>query len=384
MSRWTRACGAAALLGLVMCAGSALAQGLAPKAGVARTDVPQIGPSVMMLGKFDWEIGEACAAPAARPCGGLRAQARARRARAADGGYRAVADPQGASPPSPTPPRSPEPLATANRGAPWSRCLDQLWRGVQRTNSSNVSGWGRGAAPPSRRPARPSPEMARAPRAHAPTTRRRQLAISAHVCPPTHPRPPSQINFVPTHHWLPPPYSRGVAAGVGSYCTMDGTSGANRCIPWRPELITQFRDSMAVCFGEALKLGLTISVRPHLVRLTAARCLPCECVTAAACVQRAACPVAATGAYRRQGQVVSAAPTAARYHRARMRYTCQTRGKRSTPPAPCPGRRMTAALRWPGATASRSTRSKSTAASGAARCWTRQCVLAWRPPGVAA
>jgi hypothetical protein len=74
----------------------------------------------------------------------------------------------------------------------------------------------------------------------------------------------AQLNFVPTHHWLPPRYGRGVDAGVGSFCAMDGTNGAPTCIPWTKELIEQFRDSMVVCFREAFKNGLTISIRPHL------------------------------------------------------------------------------------------------------------------------
>ena len=96
-------------------------------------------------------------------------------------------------------------------GKPWSRCLDQLWRAVKRTGSSN-------------------------------------------------------INFVPTHHWLPPPGRSGIAAGVGQYCTMDGTDGSPRCIGWTPALVNEFRDSLAVCFAEAFRMGLTVSVRPHLVR----------------------------------------------------------------------------------------------------------------------
>jgi len=75
-----------------------------------------------------------------------------------------------------------------------------------------------------------------------------------------------QVNFVPTHHWLPPRYGRGVQAGVGSYCAMDGTSGTNQCIPWTDALVAEFRDSMTVCFAEAFKNGLTVNVRPHLVR----------------------------------------------------------------------------------------------------------------------
>jgi hypothetical protein len=74
------------------------------------------------------------------------------------------------------------------------------------------------------------------------------------------------MNFVPTHHWLPPRYQRGVDAGVGSFCAMEGTDGTNTCIPWSPQLIAEFRDAMVVCFSEALKMGLTINVRPHLVR----------------------------------------------------------------------------------------------------------------------
>jgi hypothetical protein len=74
------------------------------------------------------------------------------------------------------------------------------------------------------------------------------------------------MNFVPTHHWLPPRYQRGVDAGVGNFCAMDGTDGTNTCISWTPQLIAEFRDAMVVCFSEALKMGLTINVRPHLVR----------------------------------------------------------------------------------------------------------------------
>jgi hypothetical protein len=71
---------------------------------------------------------------------------------------------------------------------------------------------------------------------------------------------------VPTHHWLPPRYQRGVQAGVGSYCTMDGKSGSNVCTPWSQELIGSYRYAMTQCFIEAFKNGLTVNVRPHLVR----------------------------------------------------------------------------------------------------------------------
>ena len=55
---WNRGCALAALVAATLCAGSAIAQAqYAAKPGVERTDVPQIGASVMLLGKFDWEIG---------------------------------------------------------------------------------------------------------------------------------------------------------------------------------------------------------------------------------------------------------------------------------------------------------------------------------------
>jgi hypothetical protein len=75
----------------------------------------------------------------------------------------------------------------------------------------------------------------------------------------------TQLNFVPTHHWLPPRGSGASAAGgVGSFCLMTGSNGSPTCVPWTQELINQFRDGMSLCFAEALRQGITIYVRPHL------------------------------------------------------------------------------------------------------------------------
>jgi len=74
----------------------------------------------------------------------------------------------------------------------------------------------------------------------------------------------SHVNFVPTHHWLSPSDPSGSSGGVGRYCMMAGTTGANKCYGWSDALVGEFRDAMRVCFAEAINLGLTISVRPHL------------------------------------------------------------------------------------------------------------------------
>jgi hypothetical protein len=74
-----------------------------------------------------------------------------------------------------------------------------------------------------------------------------------------------QINFVPTHHWMPPPGGHGVAAGVGNYCAMDGNNGDIQCVPWNDEYTAFFKSSMQVCLAEALRMGKTINIRPHLV-----------------------------------------------------------------------------------------------------------------------
>jgi hypothetical protein len=76
----------------------------------------------------------------------------------------------------------------------------------------------------------------------------------------------TQLNFVPTHHWLPP---RGGGAntadgGVGSFCLMTGSNGSPNCVPWTQDLVNQFKDGMSLCFAEALRQGFTLYVRPHL------------------------------------------------------------------------------------------------------------------------
>ncbi|KAI8472420.1 MAG: hypothetical protein J3K34DRAFT_210613 [Monoraphidium minutum] len=116
----------------------------------AKSLAPEIGASVMLLGKFDWELE-----------------------------------------------RQP------GKGA-WSRCMDQMWRAAERSGSS-------------------------------------------------------QVNFVPTHHWVPAANNR-----IASYCVMTGTKGVTTCEPWTRELIKEFKDAMTVCFAKALVMGLTIHIRPHL------------------------------------------------------------------------------------------------------------------------
>jgi hypothetical protein len=64
------------------------------------------------------------------------------------------------------------------------------------------------------------------------------------------------------------------ASGVSQYCTMDGTAGDNQCYGWNDAVVAEFREGMRVCFAEALKRGLTVGVRPHLVRAPAARAPP--------------------------------------------------------------------------------------------------------------
>ena len=334
--------GAAALLLLAaLCAAGARAQtvdangnpvgsgGRRGRLGVERNLPAQIGASVMLLGKFDWEIGarrgragrrrlrQTGAVGAGRPAGrraprraGRRAGGRAgapahwRRAgaAAAPGGARRrrrqrVAPPAGDRrrhhfPTVPPAPRAPpaDAVATANTGKPWSRCLDQLWRAAQRTNSTN-------------------------------------------------------INFVPTHHWLPPQYQRGVAAGVGQYCTMSGTNGANTCQSWSPELIVEFREAMTICFAEAFRMGLTISVRPHLVR--------------------------APGGAAGRGGRVRAGPKVGQARRRRRRPRPHP-APAHTPCAPPAPPRTTRLPRRAGATASRSSRPSPTPATPTRRsCWSR-------------
>ena len=122
-------------------------------------------------------------------------------------------------------------LLDDGKGGKWSRCLDQLWRGAERSGSS-------------------------------------------------------QVNFVPTHHWLPPHKGGGGGSGVGQYCLMAGRTGKHTCYAWSDALIKEFTNSMRVCFAEALRLGLTIGVRPHLVRRVLVRmrgaqrrrrCCVCRC-----------------------------------------------------------------------------------------------------------
>ncbi|GBF88099.1 hypothetical protein Rsub_00811 [Raphidocelis subcapitata] len=157
---------------LVVAAAAALLFACRPAA--ATSGGAEISPSVMLIGQFDWQLED-------------------------------------------TP-----------RG-PWSRCLDQLWRGAERSGSS-------------------------------------------------------QVNFAPTHHWLPPrdggaqgarsPFGGGGgaggggdghgASGVGSFCFMAGQTGSNKCYPWSDAVVAEFRRGMRVCFAEALRLGLAIAVRPHL------------------------------------------------------------------------------------------------------------------------
>lgn len=99
-------------------------------------------------------------------------------------------------------------------GRPWSRCLDMVWRARRLTRGN-------------------------------------------------------KLNFVPTHHWLP----REDGFGVSSFCYMHKTPGlpntvttANGmyCSPWNDALIQEFEDSMATCFAESLRQGLTPYIRPHL------------------------------------------------------------------------------------------------------------------------
>lgn len=66
----TAAAGLCAALLFALCIGSALAQAtmtdargrrlMGPRPGVVRNEPAQIGASVMLLGKFDWELGECC------------------------------------------------------------------------------------------------------------------------------------------------------------------------------------------------------------------------------------------------------------------------------------------------------------------------------------
>jgi hypothetical protein len=111
--------------------------------------------------------------------------------------------------PPPRPPTKPKTIKVEPdpSGRPWSRCLDQLWRAAERSGAGS-------------------------------------------------------INFTPTHHWLPP--SSGAGAGVAAYCTMDGTDGRQVCRQWNSQLVAEFREGMRLCFAEALRLGLTVAVRPHL------------------------------------------------------------------------------------------------------------------------
>ena len=80
----------------------------------------------------------------------------------------------------------------------------------------------------------------------------------------------SRLNFVPTHHWLPEDEALN---GISSFCYMDtvlpattaAAAAAERntyeCFPWSKAAIDAFRDSMTLCFAEALRQGLTIYVR---------------------------------------------------------------------------------------------------------------------------
>jgi hypothetical protein len=139
---------------------TASAAAAAPNAAPNPTAIPEIGASVMLLGKYDWELSH------------------------------------------PTTTNK----TTTTTTTTWSRCLDQLRRASNRTNSRD-------------------------------------------------------INFVLTHHWVP---SSSPKAPISQHCLMHGTDGRPKCYAWSQELIDQLRDSLAVCFAEAMRMGFTISVRPHL------------------------------------------------------------------------------------------------------------------------
>jgi hypothetical protein len=67
----------------------------------------------------------------------------------------------------------------------------------------------------------------------------------------------NRLNIVSTHHWLP----ESDGFGVSQYCYME-SSGA--CQPWTPAALAEFKESMTLCFAEALKQGFIPYVRPHL------------------------------------------------------------------------------------------------------------------------
>lgn len=76
-----------------------------------------------------------------------------------------------------------------------------------------------------------------------------------------------RLNFVPTHHWLS---TSGPASNtISSFCYMMHNSPSNpaagfSCKPWSDAVIAEFRSAMTLCFGEALRQGMTVYVRPHL------------------------------------------------------------------------------------------------------------------------
>lgn len=99
-------------------------------------------------------------------------------------------------------------LSVGSDGKPWSRCLDMVWR------ARNVSTGDR-------------------------------------------------LNCVSTHHWLPG--ERG--SGVSAFCYMPtgGTAGdRGQCLPWTAAKLAKFKQSLTLCFAEALRQGFVPYVRPHL------------------------------------------------------------------------------------------------------------------------
>jgi hypothetical protein len=104
----------------------------------------------------------------------------------------------------------PESNTTTQPTKQWSRCLDQLWRASKRANASDV-------------------------------------------------------NFVLTHHWVPrSPSTTPRNQPLSQYCLMHGTDGNPKCYAWTQKLIDELRDSLKTCFSEAMRMGLTVHVRPHL------------------------------------------------------------------------------------------------------------------------
>lgn len=71
----------------------------------------------------------------------------------------------------------------------------------------------------------------------------------------------NRLSFVPTFHWLPGLNN----LGVNSFCLMasNNTNGP-ACVPWTPEKVADFKQSMTLCFMEAFSHGFVVYVRPNL------------------------------------------------------------------------------------------------------------------------